>query len=129
MRTLLSAPAGPPRPAARGRHHQPGPCEPQPPDQGQRLDSRPSADRLDLRPPRRRAGHRVRAATAAGCTSARTSPKCSRAKGFFVVGFDVKAYLEGFTSGQTTLRAEDEPGDYKVLADFAARGRERGSRS
>jgi hypothetical protein len=45
--------------------------------------------------------------------------------GFFVVGFDVKDYLEGFTSGKTTLRAEDEPGDYKVLADFAARGSNR----
>ena len=44
------------------------------------------------------------------------------ANGFFVVGFDVKAYLESFTSGQVTLRPEDEPRDYKVLADFAARG-------
>ena len=44
------------------------------------------------------------------------------AKGFFVVGFDVKAYLESFTSGKTTLRPEDEPADYKVIADFAARG-------
>ena len=44
------------------------------------------------------------------------------ARGFFVVGFDVKAYLESFTSGKVTLRPEDEPGDYKVLADFAARG-------
>lgn len=44
------------------------------------------------------------------------------AKGCFVVGFDVKAYLESFTSGKVTLRPEDEPGDYKVLADFAARG-------
>ena len=43
------------------------------------------------------------------------------AKGFFVVGFDVKAYLEGFTSGSTTLRVEDEPGDYRTLIDFAAR--------
>jgi pimeloyl-ACP methyl ester carboxylesterase len=42
------------------------------------------------------------------------------AQGFFVVGFDVKAYLESFTSGTTTLRAEDEPTDYRVLADFAA---------
>jgi fermentation-respiration switch protein FrsA (DUF1100 family) len=42
--------------------------------------------------------------------------------GFFVVGFDVKAYLESFTSGNVTLRPEDEPRDYKVLADFAARG-------
>lgn len=44
------------------------------------------------------------------------------AKGFFVVGFDVKAYLEGFTSGNIALRQEDEPGDFKVIADFAARG-------
>jgi hypothetical protein len=42
--------------------------------------------------------------------------------GFFVVGFDVKAYLESFTSGNVTLRPEDEPRDYKVLADFASRG-------
>lgn len=44
------------------------------------------------------------------------------ARGFFVVGFDVKAYLSSFTSGTATLRPEDEPRDYKVLADFAARG-------
>ncbi len=44
------------------------------------------------------------------------------ARGFFVVGFDVKAYLESFTSGKATLRPEDEPGDYKVLVDFASRG-------
>jgi virulence protein VirJ len=43
-------------------------------------------------------------------------------RGFFVVGFDVKAYLESFTSGKTTLRTEDEPGDYKVLVDFASTG-------
>ncbi len=43
-------------------------------------------------------------------------------KGFFVVGFDARAYLESFTSGRGTLRTEDEPGDYKALADFAARG-------
>ena len=44
------------------------------------------------------------------------------ARGFFVVGFDVRAYLSSFTSGNETLRPEDEPSDYKVLADFAARG-------
>jgi len=44
------------------------------------------------------------------------------ARGFFVVGFDARAYLQGFTSGKATLRPEDEPGDYKILADFAARG-------
>jgi fermentation-respiration switch protein FrsA (DUF1100 family) len=43
-------------------------------------------------------------------------------RGFFVVGFDARAYLESFTSGKTSLRADDEPGDYKVLADYAARG-------
>ncbi len=44
------------------------------------------------------------------------------ARGYFVVGFDAKAYLSSFTSGQTTLRPEDEPGDYRMLVDFAARG-------
>ena len=44
------------------------------------------------------------------------------ARGFFVVGLDVKAYLASFTSGKVTLRPEDEPGDYKTIADFAARG-------
>ena len=44
------------------------------------------------------------------------------ASGFFVVGFDARAYLEGFTSGTATLKPGDEPRDYKVLADFAARG-------
>ena len=42
------------------------------------------------------------------------------AEGFFVVGFDTKAYLEGFTSGATTLRLEDEPDDYRTLVDYAA---------
>ena len=44
------------------------------------------------------------------------------ARGFFVVGFDTKEYLRGFTSGGATLRPEDEPGDYRTLAEFAARG-------
>ena len=43
------------------------------------------------------------------------------AKGYFVVGFDVKAYLESFTSGTTTLGTGDEPNDFEVLAEFAAR--------
>ena len=43
------------------------------------------------------------------------------AKGFFVVGFDAKAYLASFTSGGTTLGSEQEPADYRVLAEFAAR--------
>jgi fermentation-respiration switch protein FrsA (DUF1100 family) len=44
------------------------------------------------------------------------------AKGFFVVGLDAKAYLSSFTSGKTTLSPKEEPGDYKTLADYAARG-------
>ena len=39
--------------------------------------------------------------------------------GFFVVGFDVKAYLESFTSGRSTLTSGEEPADYEVLAEFA----------
>jgi alpha-beta hydrolase superfamily lysophospholipase len=41
-------------------------------------------------------------------------------RGFFVVGFDVKAYLAGFTTETATLRPADEPGDFKVLAAFAS---------
>ena len=45
------------------------------------------------------------------------------ANGFFVVGFDVKAYLESFTSGSVTLeRREDEPGDYECSPTSPARG-------
>ena len=44
------------------------------------------------------------------------------ARGFFVVGFDVKVYLERFTSGRTTLCPDDEPDDYKVIVDIAAGG-------
>src|SRR4029434_1283585 len=41
--------------------------------------------------------------------------------GYFVVGFDVKQYLTSFTQGDSTLRTRDEPGDYRVLAEFAGR--------
>ena len=44
------------------------------------------------------------------------------ARGYFVVGFDVKAYLESFTSGSTTLRTQDVPGDYRTLLAYAGRG-------
>ena len=44
------------------------------------------------------------------------------ARGFFVVGFDVRAYLSSFTSGKSTLRLRDEPADYQKLVDYAARG-------
>jgi len=41
--------------------------------------------------------------------------------GFYVVGFDVKAYLESFTERRATLQPEQEPRDYDVLARFARR--------
>jgi len=43
------------------------------------------------------------------------------AHGFFVVGFDVKAYLSSFTSRDTALRPQEEPSDYRVLANFATK--------
>jgi alpha-beta hydrolase superfamily lysophospholipase len=43
------------------------------------------------------------------------------ANGYFVVGLDIRSYLSSFTSGTSSLRPEDEPGDYLVLAQFAAR--------
>jgi pimeloyl-ACP methyl ester carboxylesterase len=42
-------------------------------------------------------------------------------RGMFVVGVDVRAYLSSFTSGRTALRAEDEPRDYRILAQFASK--------
>lgn len=43
------------------------------------------------------------------------------AHGFYVIGFDVKAYLESFTGQNTTLQPGQEPRDYEVLAAFAKR--------
>jgi fermentation-respiration switch protein FrsA (DUF1100 family) len=42
--------------------------------------------------------------------------------GFFVVGVDVKSYLESFTSGSSTLRPDEEPRDYAALAAYASQG-------
>lgn len=42
--------------------------------------------------------------------------------GYFVVGFDVRAYLESFTSGASSLQPEDVGRDYQTLAAFASRG-------
>ena len=44
------------------------------------------------------------------------------ARGYFVVGFNVKAYLESFTADDHMLRVDDVPRDYRSLVDFAARG-------
>lgn len=43
------------------------------------------------------------------------------ARGFFVIGFDVKIYLSSFTSERSTLRPEEEPADYRVLTEFATK--------
>jgi pimeloyl-ACP methyl ester carboxylesterase len=43
-------------------------------------------------------------------------------RGFFVVGFDSKAYLSSFTAADSTLRETDIPGDYRPVIDFAASG-------
>ena len=39
--------------------------------------------------------------------------------GFFVVGFNAKSYLESFTSEHAALQPDEEPGDYRVLVEFA----------
>jgi virulence protein VirJ len=42
------------------------------------------------------------------------------ARGYFVVGFDAKAYLRDFTTSGATLRPEDVPADYGALALYAS---------
>jgi alpha-beta hydrolase superfamily lysophospholipase len=44
------------------------------------------------------------------------------AQGYFVVGFNVRAYLSSFTSEGGALNIADVPGDYRALIDYAARG-------
>jgi fermentation-respiration switch protein FrsA (DUF1100 family) len=43
------------------------------------------------------------------------------ARGFYVVGFDARAYLASFTSAKSTLTPGDEPADYRALIDYAKR--------
>lgn len=43
-------------------------------------------------------------------------------RGFFVVGFDSKAYLSAFTEKNSTLTEADVPRDYAPVVDFAAAG-------
>ena len=43
-------------------------------------------------------------------------------QGWFVVGFDAKVYLSGFTKGAKTLSVEDVPKDYATLLAYAERG-------
>lgn len=42
------------------------------------------------------------------------------AHGYFVVGFDARAYLASFTDEAQALRPSDEPSDYQTLATFAS---------
>ena len=44
------------------------------------------------------------------------------ARGYYVVGFDSKAYLSSFTTRTETLKPGDVPGDYRQLIDFARSG-------
>lgn len=46
-------------------------------------------------------------------------------RGYYVVGFDVKAYLASFTTGTATLDPAEEPGDYAALVRFAGAGSDR----
>lgn len=43
-------------------------------------------------------------------------------EGYFVVGFDSKAYLSSFTKGGTTLTTTDVPGDFAALVEYASKG-------
>jgi type IV secretory pathway VirJ component len=43
-------------------------------------------------------------------------------QGYFVVGFDSKAYLSSFTRGGTTLTTHDVPVDFAALVDYASKG-------
>ena len=47
------------------------------------------------------------------------------AKGYFVIGFDVKGYLSSFTSPERVLGVVDVPGDYRALMEYASRGSRR----
>ena len=40
--------------------------------------------------------------------------------GFFVVGFDTRAYLASFTSSRTSVKSQQEPVDYRALIEFAS---------
>ncbi len=42
-------------------------------------------------------------------------------RGYYVIGFNSKAYLVSFTSRTETLAPENVPGDYKALIEFASR--------
>jgi fermentation-respiration switch protein FrsA (DUF1100 family) len=41
-------------------------------------------------------------------------------RGYFVVGFDARAYLRSFTTNEATLRPEEVPADYRLLTQYAS---------
>jgi type IV secretory pathway VirJ component len=44
------------------------------------------------------------------------------ARGYYVIGFNAKEYLESFTTKTTALQPADVPGDYRELVRYAAGG-------
>ena len=44
------------------------------------------------------------------------------ARGFYVIGFDTRAYLESFTQRSGSLRVDQVPADYRTLIDRASQG-------
>jgi fermentation-respiration switch protein FrsA (DUF1100 family) len=44
-------------------------------------------------------------------------------RGWYVIGFDARAYLASFTEGGHTLRDTDVPTDYASIVDFATRAK------
>jgi fermentation-respiration switch protein FrsA (DUF1100 family) len=44
------------------------------------------------------------------------------AKGYFVVGVDARAYLASLTTDAEAVRPQDEPADFGVFIEYAARG-------
>ncbi len=43
-------------------------------------------------------------------------------KGYYVIGFNTKSYLSGFTSKNTSLTPQDVPADYLQLVEYAKQG-------
>jgi len=43
-------------------------------------------------------------------------------QGYFIVGFNSRAYLESFTSGTSALKPKDVPQDYQALIDLGTQG-------
>ena len=111
------------RPGSGRRVHARADCGQRTVHRGSRHPRSPSGP-PPLRSSRRGAGRRLERRRRLDAPRA-TCGGNARLRGFFVVGFDVRAYLEGFTSSAGTLKPEDEPTDYKQLVERAARATHR----